>query len=197
MQDCYGEFTNCVLANNTNTTTNYGAVFNYSNCHVKLNNCILWANTSNAIVDSNGGSSEVNNCDIQGGYAGGTGNIDANPNFVDISSGDYHLQASSPCIDSGADDAVSTSTTTDLNGNNRFVDGNCDSITTVDMGCYEFSHRYSGDLNDDCAVDILDMALLANSWDNYSRDYDIATGYGDGIIDISDLSVIASNWLEN
>ena len=65
------------------------------------------------------------------------------------------------------------------------------------MGCYEFSHRYSGDLNDDCAVDILDLALLANGWDNYSRDYDIATGYGDGIIDISDLSVIASNWLEN
>jgi len=39
-------------------------------------------------------------CDIQGGWHG-TGNIDADPLFVDPTLGDYHLQWPSPCIDAG------------------------------------------------------------------------------------------------
>jgi hypothetical protein len=38
--------------------------------------------------------------DLQGGWSG-SGNIDANPRFVDPSGGDYHLQAGSSCIDAG------------------------------------------------------------------------------------------------
>ncbi|MBW2278024.1 MAG: SUMF1/EgtB/PvdO family nonheme iron enzyme, partial [Deltaproteobacteria bacterium] len=40
---------------------------------------------------------------IGGGYAeGGTQILDADPMFVGMGAGDYHLQATSPCIDSGA-----------------------------------------------------------------------------------------------
>ena len=35
----------------------------------------------------------------------GTGNINADPLFVDAENGDYHLQNSSPCIDAGNPDA--------------------------------------------------------------------------------------------
>jgi hypothetical protein len=39
-------------------------------------------------------------CDVEGGYAG-TGNIDADPLFVDEAGGDFALQPGSPCINAG------------------------------------------------------------------------------------------------
>ncbi len=64
------------------------------------------------------------------GMLSGSGNISGDPLFVDASSGDYHLQEISPCIDSGtSQDAPST----DFDGNSRPV-GN-----GWDMGPYEYS----------------------------------------------------------
>ena len=54
----------------------------------------------------------------------------ANPLFVD--SGDYHLTASSPCINSGDNDAPDLPST-DKDGNPRIVD------KIVDMGAYEYN----------------------------------------------------------
>ena len=51
------------------------------------------------------------------------------PSFVDSANGDYRLAAGSPCIDAGDNSYVTT--TTDLDGNARIVNG------TVDIGCYE------------------------------------------------------------
>ena len=43
---------------------------------------------------------EVNASNIEGGWAGnGSGNIDAEPGFVDPEAGDFHLAADSPCLD--------------------------------------------------------------------------------------------------
>jgi len=57
-------------------------------------------------------------------------NLDnANPLFV--GSGDYHLTASSPCINTGDNDAPDLPST-DKDGNPRIIGG------TVDMGAYEF-----------------------------------------------------------
>ena len=67
---------------------------------------------------------------IQGGWPG-TGNINTDPLFVDLANGDLHLSSGSPCINAGDDAAVPKGTTTDLDGNPRF-------IGTVDMGAYEF-----------------------------------------------------------
>ena len=42
----------------------------------------------------------MNYSDIQGGWEG-EGNIDADPLFVNVENGDFSLQNSSPCTDSG------------------------------------------------------------------------------------------------
>jgi hypothetical protein len=74
-----------------------------------------------------------------------TGNIDADPLFVDALAGDLHLQADSPCIDTGSTDALPADTADldddgdvledipfDLDGNPRVVG------TAVDIGAYEY-----------------------------------------------------------
>jgi len=88
--------------------------------------------------------------DIQGGNAG-TGNINADPQFVrapdpgldlawgslDDDYGDLRLLSGSPCIDAGNNGAVTA--TTDLAGNPRIIDtpGVHDPGAIVDMGAYE------------------------------------------------------------
>ncbi|MFH1737967.1 MAG: right-handed parallel beta-helix repeat-containing protein, partial [bacterium] len=58
-------------------------------------NCILW----NRGIEIEGIANVKYSC-IQGGWPG-DGNIRAYPEFVDPTSGDYHLQNGSPCIDRG------------------------------------------------------------------------------------------------
>ena len=54
--------------------------------------------------------------------------INYSPLFSDISSDDYELMSSSPCIDAGTTSAL----VTDINGNIRPVGA------SNDIGCYEF-----------------------------------------------------------
>jgi len=59
------------------------------------------------------------------------GNIKSDPQFVDITANDYHLQVTSPCVDAG-DNSAPSLPTTDFDANNR-IDGG-----TVDIGAYEY-----------------------------------------------------------
>jgi parallel beta-helix repeat protein len=114
-----------------------------------LTNCILWGDTPQEVLVQPGcedpwhGEPEMTYCDVQGGYAG-TGNIDADPRFVDPAAGDYHLGAGSPCIDAGNNAAVPAGVLTDLDGHPRFVDDPNTPDTgsgtppIVDLGAYEF-----------------------------------------------------------
>lgn len=86
--------TNCTISNNN--TIGRGGIY-CNNSHMTITNSILWGNTPDQI-DLFSGSADVTYSDIQGGYPG-DGNLDLNPLFV--GSGDYHLTASSPCIDAG------------------------------------------------------------------------------------------------
>jgi trimeric autotransporter adhesin len=183
--------TNCTFANNTVLPD--GVIVNNEGS-MTMTNSIVWGNNYNTITNMNGGYAVVTYTDIQGGYAG-TGNININPMFTNTAVDDYHLQPGSQCIDVGNDSAVPESVIGDMDGTTRIIDGNCDAAARVDMGCYEFSHKWSGDLNDDCRVNMPDIAVLSNYWKTNSAQADIAPGYGDGFVDIFDLAKIAANWL--
>jgi len=66
----------------------------------------------------------------------GKGNIDQDPSFMDTTTGDYHLNSDSPCIDTGDNRPVTTAL--DLGGDPRISDGNGDASAIVDMGVYEY-----------------------------------------------------------
>ena len=88
------------------------------------------------------GSDDLNGCTatyscIYDGDAG-TGNISSDPLFVNAGTNDYHLSSSSPCIDTG-DSSGCYSGQTDIDGEDRILDGDGDQTATVDMGADEYS----------------------------------------------------------
>lgn len=119
-----GKLNNCTLTGNS--ADGAGGSFEGT-----LNNCILWGNTS---IPDMGPAGSENYSDSTFNYCNtsplpaGTGNISEDPKFV--SGSNLRLQASSPCINAGSNDYVTTAT--DLDGNPRVVGG------TVDMGAYEY-----------------------------------------------------------
>jgi hypothetical protein len=121
-----------------------GAIFNNAASPV-VTNTILWNNTAmidpevrnmqgsvpvfaHSLVAGSGGSGAGWN-GVLG--ADGGGNIDEDPLFVDAASGDLHLDAESPAIDCGKNDAPHI-TSIDLDGNPRIMGA------VVDMGAYEY-----------------------------------------------------------
>lgn len=104
----------------------------------ELRSNIFWGNGLGSIFKSQNSHTDVDFCNVQGGFAG-NGNIDADPLFVDPDDDDFRLQPDSPCIDA-ADGTVAPDV--DLDGNSRIDDP--DSANTglgppwVDMGAYEF-----------------------------------------------------------
>jgi hypothetical protein len=66
----------------------------------------------------------------------GPGMIDADPCFDDEGSDDYHLNAVSPCLDSG-DNGAAGIPGNDFEGDVRIFDGDGDGSAVVDMGCDE------------------------------------------------------------
>ena len=118
-----------------------------------IQNSILWGNTapvgpqistsihaSNTIIDSliqGGCSDEASSC---------TNVINADPLFLDPDGpddivgtldDDLRLLVGSPAVDAGNDDHVPAAVATDLAGTPRFVDGDRDGTSTVDMGAFE------------------------------------------------------------
>ncbi len=142
-----GTLNNCLLFGNVSTNAGGGAEgAELNNCTVSgnsagnngggvwggtLRNCIVYGNsaTSSAVanwvaLDSN----SMYSCTTP--LAPGMGNITNNPRFVDVAGANYHLGASSLCIDRGVNESWMDGAT-DLEGNRRIING------TVDMGCYE------------------------------------------------------------
>jgi parallel beta-helix repeat protein/predicted outer membrane repeat protein len=131
---------NCTFSENS--ATGEGGGLYSSSSSPALTNCILWDNSPDQVVDVGASTTTISYSDVQGGFTG-TGNIDADPLFVNPTNGDYHLSAGSPCIDAGDNTAVPEDITTDLDGNPRFLEvpetpdtGN-GTLPIVDMGAYE------------------------------------------------------------
>jgi len=117
---------NCTLSGNFATNSSGGAA------RSTLYNCIVYSNTapSGANYDANSFEYTLNYCCTTPLPTNGLGNITNSPLYVDYGGGNLRLQSNSPCINSGNNAYVST--TTDLVGNPRIVSG------TVDIGAYEF-----------------------------------------------------------
>ncbi len=187
--------TNCTFSGNT---ADFGAAMIIAGGSPIVTSCTLWGDSPNEIFNA-GGAPTVAYCNIEGGYTG-TGNIDADPLFVDPGSGDYHLSPGSPCIDAGNNNAVPAGITTDLDGNPRFVD-DPDTVDTglgdppvVDMGAYEFQGTScpwdcDGGESTDGTVGITDFLLLLAQWGSPgSCDFD------GGGVGITDFLALLANW---
>ncbi len=142
--DC--DLYNCLLYHNISYGIGGGALSS------RLYNCTVYENQA---ASSGGGAegSEAHNCifsvNIPDNWtngilyysrteplpAGGQGNIDDDPAFVDEFSADFHLLYGSPCIDSGTNPA---SPDHDLEGTSRPRDGDYNGTSDFDMGCYEY-----------------------------------------------------------
>ena len=86
-------------------------------------NSIFW---NNGVEIDGPAAAAVTYSDVEGGFAG-VGNIDADPLFWDEGANDFHLQASSPCIDAG-----NPASTPDPDG------------SVADMGAHPFDPSYTG-----------------------------------------------------
>jgi hypothetical protein len=128
---------NCTFSRNTATNL-AGAMYNINSIPT-VANCILWGDSPDEFGVSD---AVVTYSYVQGGWPG-TGNIDADPRFVDPDNGDYRLSLGSPCIDAGDSTAVPSSVDVDLDGDARLVDAvnyldtGYGSGPMVDMGAYE------------------------------------------------------------
>ena len=137
--------TNCTFATNTASVHDGGGgIYNYGSSPT-LTNCIVWGNWPNQLVND-GSSPVVAYSSIQGGFAG-TGNLDADPQFMDAAGGDLRLMWFSACLDAGDNAAVPQGVTTDLAGQSRITDGKGSGTAVVDMGAYESPQNESPGLS--------------------------------------------------
>ena len=120
--------TNSSIIYNSANITGGGIVCSGST--LTLANSVIWANTAPDAPNILDGS-VIRYSDVQGGFPG-AGNIDADPLFADPGSGDYHLSASSPCIDAGNPAYHPAPGETDIDGQPRLFGGR------VDMGADEY-----------------------------------------------------------
>ena len=111
----------------------------------------------------------------------GTGNINANPQFVDPDKGDYRL-ASGACIDAGTNQTWMTETETDFGGAKRI------SGEIVDIGCYEFTPSKlacSFDVAPRAGLGSADVSLTAHVAGTNVSDIVYTWNFGDGTEPVS------------
>jgi len=115
--------TNCTVVGNSASSSEGGVALQLGT----MNNCIVYYNT--APFGANHGTKDTHySCTTPVWQPTGITNA---PAFIDPDAMNFRLQSNSPCINSGRNSYIIT-TTSDLDGNPRIVGG------TVDIGAYEF-----------------------------------------------------------
>jgi len=118
---CFVKVTNCTVAHNRLIPSPLAdGTIRSEGSDIRVKNSIVWYNEGPEIMLIDPAcNSPVVYCDVEGGYPGGTGNIDKDPLFAPTGVPDYHLQSvhgrynprtgdwdidtmHSPCIDAGA-----------------------------------------------------------------------------------------------
>ncbi len=97
--------------------------------NASLVNCILWNNIPNEYSGEYGVVADITYSDVRFGMPG-TGNMSADPLFVDGAAGNLQLSPESPCVDAGSGDGAPE---LDLPGVSR------PQCLEVDMGAYEYA----------------------------------------------------------
>jgi len=104
-------------------------------------NSVLWGDAVGEVFPGIG-TIAITYSDVQGGWIG-TGNINADPLFVNAGGGDLRLGPGSPAVDAGSNAAVPAGITTDITGLPRFFDDpdvpdtGAGTPPIVDMGAHE------------------------------------------------------------
>jgi parallel beta-helix repeat protein len=151
-----------------------------------ITNCIIWGNVGSSLLDDN---HNVTYSCIEGDLLPGTGNINIDPYFIDVANNNYHIDPNSRCIDTG-DPNGNYDGETDIDGQNRVMDGDANGTVIVDMGADEF---YLG------RVTFAAYAHLAKAWrtaqgdPDYDPNCDLAYN---GHIDFNDLKLFCDDWLQ-
>ncbi|HEX7344367.1 MAG TPA: right-handed parallel beta-helix repeat-containing protein [bacterium] len=91
---------NTISGNSTLGSGYTGGGLYCSNSNPLVVNCVFWGNAPGQITIGGSSNPQVTYSDVQNGYTG-TGNINTNPLFVNVTLGDYRLLWDSPCIDTG------------------------------------------------------------------------------------------------
>jgi len=118
---------------------------------MRVRNCILWGNRApigtlwEQQVFTPEVRAEVTYSNVEDGCAApacttdDTGNIASSPDFVDAAAGDFRLQSTSQCVDTGLDAAVDWPERVDHGGLPRITDGpDPGGSPRVDMGAHEW-----------------------------------------------------------
>jgi hypothetical protein len=185
---------NCTIVDNIGEGLRYSSFSNASGSVVS--STIVRGNTLGQIL---GGTPTVRQSNIQGGFAG-TGNIDANPLFVNAAGGDYSLSAGSPCIDAGNSTDVPVTVIADLAQNPRRAndpgtpDTGVGPAPVVDIGAFEFPGQACvADLTGDGQVDSGDLQVFVTEF--LAGNAAVADLTGDGQVDSGDLAIFINAFL--
>lgn len=119
----YGSLVNCTLA------ANYAGGLGGGAYVCQVSNCVVWGNS--AYGGGPNCAAGTVDCSCASPLPPGDGNIEQDPLFVGAATADYRLQAESPCIGAGRNQAW-MSDAGDLDGRRRVLYSN------VDMGAYEY-----------------------------------------------------------
>jgi len=157
-----------------------------------ITNCIIWGHTTGQLQNCTATYSCIQDGDTS------NHNINSDPCFVDDPNdpNNYHLGTDSPCIDAG-DPNFQDPNETDIDGEDRVIDGDGNGTATVDMGADEY-YCSPADLYYDQIVNFLDFAIFASAWQttsgdpNYKEDCDLADNNS---IDYNDLDLFCADWL--
>jgi hypothetical protein len=88
--------------------------------------------------------------------------------------------------------------TTDLDGNDRFVDGDGNGATSVDMGVYEFAGgapSCPGDVTNDGLVSVEDLIAVILDWGCTAPPGPCGgDANGDGVVDVQDMVSVVLAW---
>jgi len=157
-----------------------------------IENCIVWGNQGGQLYNCTASYSCIQNIGSNNNH-----NINTNPGFVDDANGNYHIGPDSPCIDEGNTVLITDPNETDIDGEERVVDGDGDDVAIVDMGADEFYHC-PADFDGNNIVNFADFAIFANAWRTAEREpnyNDLCDLVNDDQIDYNDLRLFCEDWL--